>query len=141
MILLEIESQDRQPTTEHLDQDLPLPSDLGPIQQLQWLPFSAMPSEAPLLSATGSDKVTRYGRLAQAVHLLDQVLRVTYLAAEVQSRLPELRRLDEQLQTFLTLVMGENHVMLGVHCATIGTAIRYVPFYLLAHQGCDKSII
>jgi hypothetical protein len=123
--LFEIAYRNQRPATEYPSEDSLLPSDLGLAQQRQSPLFDVEPLDTPTLSAVHASNVNSFGRQAQAVHLLDQVLRVISLPADVEPKLPELRRLDGELQAFLTLLMGECGWARGLHCGPIATAIRY----------------
>ncbi|RAL03214.1 Zn(II)2Cys6 transcription factor [Aspergillus ibericus CBS 121593] len=116
LIICEIKDKAQRPWTEYPPSGFPLPSDLDPDEN----------SPAPLDSVR-TVRITRmsnFGRQAQAVFLLDKVLSVRRLPWSDGFKVVELRRLDENLQGFLSMLMSTDKVRIGHDCSPIASAVR-----------------
>ena len=129
--MCQVPYRDRKLATEYPSLDSSLPSDLKPGQQSQ-PPHSDC--NAPVLSAIRASNVSGFGRHAQAVYLLDQILHVLSFPAEVETMHLELERLDGEIQAFLMLLLDESSQMRLHHCGAIASTIRYDSFEL-QHAG------
>lgn len=82
-------------------------------------------SNVPLLSETHSNSVDAFGRQAQAVVILDEALDLFSVPGTESPRHQALARLDERLQSFSALIMGE-YRMAGRQCGANAIVIRYI---------------
>ena len=84
-------------------------------------------SAAPTLTTPYSVPVGSMGRQAQAVSLLDEVLRAirsTYDDKDI--RLSECGALDTRIRDFLTIIVGQNERKESSMASSIGLAVRCV---------------
>jgi hypothetical protein len=105
--LCEIDDKDLQPLTVYPNPDAQPPSALYPPQQQRSQRFRAIESAALL----GSQNDNPFGKLAQAVSLIDQILRFMRDATENEhskhQQRAELAELDNKIRGFLALIMEE----------------------------------
>ena len=130
--MIELDYRKQQPFANFPSIDSHLPSDIGICHQLQ----SGLPNaellDTPLLSMMCTGNMSNFGRQAQAVHLLDQILHTIRLPSEPETKLAELMRLDGELRSFLIVLMGECDPEPGISCGAMATTIRYDVLFLLA---------
>jgi hypothetical protein len=101
-----------------------LPIEAQVLDQLDILQPESLPNTP--VSCLTLPEVGGFGRAAQAICLLDQVLK-GFEIADIDSRLLLLDRLDANIQSFLSLVMTQCHQgQPGVFCAAMHIAIRSV---------------
>jgi hypothetical protein len=85
-----------------------------------------------------SNNVGGFGRQAQAVSMLDQSLSILGSSEARVIKLGETEKLDEKLQTFLTLIMHE-YIGPGRQCGANAVVIRYVQ--ALRRSDMDLTIL
>lgn len=113
------------PTTEFPDIEAPLPSDLTLLGRPRSTPSVMRPSHTKSRLDLHQRDIGSFGRQAQAVCLLDQVLHVINLPCGYNDKLAELDRLDGELQSLLRLLMDRKYCARGVTCAAISILMRY----------------
>ncbi|EXJ89344.1 hypothetical protein A1O3_02411 [Capronia epimyces CBS 606.96] len=101
--------------------DARLPIEPQVFDQLDLLDPESLPNIS--VSCLTSPKVGGFCRTAQAACLLDQVLKGLD-TPDMESRLLQLDRLDDNIQAFLSLVMPQCQGQPGVFCAAMNIAIR-----------------
>lgn len=114
-----------QPAAELPAQGSILPIDMKPDQDYkgamnidtEWLQRAP---EAPF----DSTQVQSFGRQAQAVYLLDQVIRISNLQTGSEPRQAELQQLDREIQSFLGMVLEECERLQEFRCSVVATAVR-----------------
>lgn len=82
-----------------------LPSDLTPFQKNNEQISSHEPCNMPPLSAIQAQNVSSFGRRAQAVCLLDQVLNTINSPPRVVVDCLELEKLDQKILSFLEVIL------------------------------------
>ncbi|RFU31442.1 hypothetical protein B7463_g4874, partial [Scytalidium lignicola] len=101
--------------------DARLPTEPNILEQTNFLGPESLPY-VPLSSLSSVD-VGGFGRSAQAVWLLDQVLK-GFEIPSLGSRLIQLRGLDSTLQAFLGVLMRQRNEKEGIFCEAIAITIR-----------------
>ncbi|GFN14105.1 putative aspartic-type endopeptidase opsB [Aspergillus tubingensis] len=128
LILCEIKDKTQRPTTDCTSFELPLPSDLQPVQT-NFRASGSCPHEC--LPSNQERKRSVFGHQARAVLLLDRVLAVRRHPQTDSGRLVEIHQLDEQLQGFLSERMNTGTAEIGHDCNPIASAVRAL---CLLHQ-------
>ncbi|PWY76153.1 hypothetical protein BO94DRAFT_589005 [Aspergillus sclerotioniger CBS 115572] len=118
LIICEIKDKEQTPITEYPPPEFPLPTDLD---------CDGMDSP----DADQIAQISSFGRQAQAVFLLDQVLAARRLPLTDKCKMLELRRLDRHLQDFLSMLMSTTTAKIGHDCGPIAPAVRALS---LIHQ-------
>ncbi len=80
------------------------------------------PPESPFDESSG--EVDNFGRQAQAVYLLDRVIRISNSPTGTQSRQADLEQLDRDIQSFLGMVLEECERLREFRCSVVATAVR-----------------
>jgi hypothetical protein len=112
MILSERNEGDLRPLTQYPNPKSRLPSDLNPSQSLdnERLQRFGTTKSASLSSLHLSD-ISQFGKQAQAVSLLDRILRITRFATNNSRntllKLTELAELDSKIRSLLMTIMEE----------------------------------
>lgn len=125
--MVELAQVRSQPAAELPAQGSILPTDLKPEQENDsFTPIDAnLLQRAPEAPFDGT-QVQSFGRQAQAVYLLDQVIRISNLESGTESRQAELRQLDLEIQSFLGMVLEECERLREFRCSVVATAVRYI---------------
>lgn len=113
------------PVTEWPKPEALLPSDLCPIEQLEAGHFDVKALKARLSTVQATD-ISRFGRQAQAVSLLDQYLGITRAPAHKQSTVvvSELQQLDCKIQAFLSDTINDDYAKRSLRCAACAICVR-----------------
>lgn len=104
--------------------DPQLPSSLGAAPDLHAKALNAM-------SQTPPGKLSSFGRQAQAMLLLDQLLQLIVLPSGEPNKLEQLAKLDEEMRAFLSRMLDEGGWVRGLLCGAIGTTVRSL--FILHH--------
>lgn len=97
-------------------------------------------SSSATLSCLQATDASWFGRQAQAIFLLDQVLGMIRTASD--SRLDvisELIELDGKIRNFLVAVMDESRTRKAPFCSAVAFSIRYVLFYSFPGEELMES--
>ncbi|PWY86779.1 hypothetical protein BO70DRAFT_386079 [Aspergillus heteromorphus CBS 117.55] len=135
LVLCEVEGNQQRPATEYPSPGAFLPSDLYDDGDDTYNRLTLQNTNLRMPNIHVSNP-SNFGRQAEAVYLLDQVLAVQRLPQDDRSRISEFRRLDECLQGFLTMVMGTDTVKIGHGCSGIAPAVRAL---FLIHQDILRN--
>lgn len=118
--------------TSMLDPDGPLPSESPVLDLSDAEPYLSFPipegEEYPLcsrLSALKEADTGAFGRVAQSSWLLGQVLSALHIP-DLETRLACLRRLDGELQMFLSDLVQQTSGKRGPFCGSVSLSIRFV---------------
>lgn len=106
------------PSTAVPAQDSELPSSLGAAPELHAKAFGP--------NGTANAEVSSFGKHAQAICLLDQLLHLINIPEKETEKLPQLLQLDKKLRTFLEQILREGGWVRGLLCGSIATTVRYV---------------
>ncbi|KAK8101830.1 hypothetical protein PG999_012204 [Apiospora kogelbergensis] len=130
--------------TSMLDPDGPLPSESAVLDLSDAEPYLSFPipegEEYPLcsrLSALKEADTGAFGRTAQASWLLGQVLSALHIP-DLETRLACLRRLDGELQMFLSDLVQQTSGKRGPFCGSVSLSIRALfalHFHILDQQA------
>ncbi|TQV98861.1 hypothetical protein V2A60_007441 [Cordyceps javanica] len=139
IIMVELSQIRSQPAAELPAQGSILPTDLKPGRDFN----SITPIDTDLLQRApeapfDSTQVQSFGRQAQAVYLLDQVIRISNLESGSPSRQMELQRLDREIQTFLGMVLDECERLQEFRCSVVATAVRAL--FILHEKALSQEI-
>ncbi|KAK5996390.1 Transcription factor BOA15 [Cladobotryum mycophilum] len=120
------------PTSECPGPTSVLPSRLQPGQEEDSSSF-----RMPPLSAVDDRNVDSFGRQAQAVYFLDQVLKAVQQADGAPPKLQEVEKLDREIQTFLMIVFNECDRLNELNCGVVAVAIRSL--FILHERILDEK--
>ncbi|OBT94001.1 hypothetical protein VE01_07067 [Pseudogymnoascus verrucosus] len=132
IVLFEALDRSRQPSTEYPGPTAYLPLDLTPGQPFQPKPPNAKTFDTPQLSNINATHISTFGRQAQAMYLHNEVTRAARLPDSNESKLQELRCLDDTVQSFLTHIMEVHTWEQVTYCGVVASSIRSL---FLLHQS------
>ena len=118
LILCEIADRKFSPTSAYPPPDTPLPCDLI---NLETIDIEGL--DSPIVSEIRAGYAPAFGRQAQAVRFLDHILDASK-SFPVDRQLAGLQNIDQQIQAFLTLLIGESDLTQDRRCGAIATTAR-----------------
>ena len=115
--------------TQYPSSDIPLPSDLPLLPSVAIQQQLAIrPVNSTTMSCPYETKADQFGRLAQAVSLLDQILTFNHpVVANKQDSILELKELDSRIRGFLSVVMSERGNTTTSGSTIVAIALRFDP--------------
>jgi hypothetical protein len=116
----------RTPTTQYPSPDSPLPSDLIPQEQLLAGQLSSVDLRSPTLSQFRGADIGYFASHAQAAFLLDRLLNIISSSLEREVLYAEITKLDDDVRSFLSLLMSEDRWARRFGCGAIAHSLRYV---------------
>lgn len=123
-MMLEVTTKDQPLITSVPPENTALPTEPNSIDQ--GIPvFSNTPVPKILVSAPHEVHVGGFGRLAQAIMLVDQILKA-FSICDVDARLSTLHNINTSLQSFLEVVVKQHSGKPSSYCSAVVIAIRYV---------------
>jgi hypothetical protein len=131
ILVSEVTVSDQPLLTVYPGADTRLPIEAQVLNQLDILEPQSLPNIP--VSCLTSPHIGGFGRIAQAICLLDQVLK-GFDTEDIDSKLLLLDRLDTNIQSFLSLVMTQMQEQPGIFCAAMHIVIRSVYLHLLLLQ-------
>ncbi|KAJ3498634.1 hypothetical protein NLG97_g967 [Lecanicillium saksenae] len=139
IIMVELAQVRSQPAAELPAQGSILPTDLKPERDCRGIsPIDTdLLQRAPEAPFEGT-KVQSFGRQAQAVYLLDRVIRISSLASGTESRQAELQQLDRDIQAFLGMVLEECERLREFRCSVVATAVRAL--FILHENALSQEV-
>ena len=114
------------PQTEYPGSDRQLPSDLTPTAALHYTPgLNLQALNQITLSNLETADASQFGRQAQAVALLDQLMAIMLpTTSSKEIKLADLTELDSRVRTFLEVVMAELEERQAPICVPISLCVR-----------------
>ncbi|CAH0052333.1 unnamed protein product [Clonostachys solani] len=121
-MMLEVTTKDQPFITSVPPENTALPTEPNSIDQ--GIPvFSSTPVPKILVSTPHEVHVGGFGRLAQAIMLVDQILKA-FSICDVDARLSTLHNLNTSLQSFLEVVVKQHSGKPSSYCSAVVIAIR-----------------
>ncbi len=121
---MEIADRKLSPTSAYPPPEAPLPCDLSPNQTIYFETIDIGDLDSPILGEIRAGYATAFGRQAQAVCFLDHMLDIVSRSLPVDRQLAALENIDQQVQAFLTLLIGESDLTQERRCGAIATTAR-----------------
>lgn len=122
--MLEVTTQDQPLVTSVRPENAALPTEPDSVDHGDPM-FSNTPVPKLLVSTPHEVNVGGFGRLAQAIMLVDQILKAFSLC-DVAARLSALHNINTSLQSFLGMVVKQHSGKPSSYCSAVVIAIRYV---------------
>lgn len=123
-MMLEVNTQDQPLITSVRPENAALPTEPESIDQGDPM-FSNTPVPKILVPSPHEGNVGGFGRLAQAIMLVDQILKA-FSICDVAARLSALHNINTSLQSFLGMVVKQHSGKPSSYCSAVVIAIRYV---------------
>lgn len=140
IIIPEIAKGSRIPTTQYPSLDSPLPSDLPPSHRFDSPFLRAEAVSPPLLNKVHGCDIGYFARHAQSVYLLNRFFDITNHVREQEEQYGELRKLDADVQDFLSLLMNEDRWTVRFGCGAIANSVRFGTIKIVSWQGTNAFL-
>ena len=122
VIIMEVTNLGQPLATIFLSLEDPLPSEREFMNNEDGIGEDGLRSNPPL-SSFHLESVGCFGREAQSAYLLDRVIGAIRLD-DLDVKQAELSGIDQELQSFLGVIMEQCHGRWGWYCGAVGIAIR-----------------